>query len=110
MKNYVKLQPNDRATHLLIDLYYNIGSYNAFTGKQEARGYYLLIAPVKIKKNIVALEAFSGSKILLKEVSRKSSKAEKEARQEAAELLPHMVRRVCNAHGLTLEEAATIPE
>ena len=67
-----------------INIYYSLGGYNYFTHKDEQRGYYLSVTPVKLKKEKLpnGLEfttkttiAFSGVKELLLEVSRKSKKA-----------------------------------
>ena len=67
-----------------IRIYYNLGGINYFTNRNEARGYYLSITPVKINKSnykgneisCVKFTGCSGIKDLLLEVKRKSKKAE----------------------------------
>ena len=80
MKKYLKLKPNDkRNTDLKLDLSYSLGGMNPWTYRNERRGYYLIITPVERDGIMEGFEAFSGSKVLLKEVNRQSSKAEQEA-------------------------------
>lgn len=77
MKKYLKLKPNDqRNTDLKLDLSYSLGGLNVFTYKQERRGYYLIVTPVERSGIMEGFTAFSGSKVLLKEVNRQSAKAE----------------------------------
>ena len=67
-----------------IDLYYDLGGMNYFSGKCERRGYYLSITPVEIDKrnykgneiSCVKFTGGSGIKDSLLEVKRKSKKAE----------------------------------
>lgn len=53
MKKELKLLPvieGSHATHLKITLNYNKGGMNYFTYKDEQRGIYLGVSPVKIEK------------------------------------------------------------
>ena len=65
---------------------YEIGGYNNFTGQYRRRGYYLTITPVVREENdgyvMERTTAFTGGRFFLndKEISRKSKKAEAEAR------------------------------
>ena len=59
--------------------YYKKDTMNYFTCKNEARGYYLSVTPVERARGFESFEAFTGFKILLKEVTRASKKAEAEA-------------------------------
>lgn len=80
MKHYLKLKPNDkRNTDLRLDLSYSLGGMSPWTYKKERRGYYLLVTPVQRDGIMESFEAFSGAKVLLKEVNRQSAKAEREA-------------------------------
>lgn len=98
MKKYLKLKPNDqRNTDLKLDLSYSLGGLNVFTYKQERRGYYLIVTPVERSGIMEGFTAFSGSKVLLKEVNRQSAKAE----QEALELM----NRAMNGVAVTTLEA-----
>jgi hypothetical protein len=82
MKNYEKIEGSNK--ELKIEVYYNKGGMNYFSGKVEARGYYLSVSPVERQQqnNSIVIEswaAFSGTKVLIKEVTRKSEKAFQEA-------------------------------
>ena len=59
--------------------YYRKDAMNYFTYKNEARGYYLSVTPVERGHGWETFTAFSGFKVLLKEVTRASKKAEAEA-------------------------------
>lgn len=67
------------ANYLKAEVYYALGGYNYFTGKNESRGYYLSVSPVEIKEcdsgfKSESYTAFTGYKFLLFEASRKSQK------------------------------------
>lgn len=80
MKHYLEVKPNaGKTTHLRLEVAYNKGGLNVWNYKYERRGYYLLVTPVERGGNMEAFVAFTGGKILLKEVSRASAKAETEA-------------------------------
>lgn len=71
---------------LKIELYYNLGGYNYFTGKMSDRGYYGSVTPVKLSKSsegytIEEYTAFSGVCKLIHPVKRKSKSAESKAEQ-----------------------------
>lgn len=59
--------------------YYRKDTMNYFTGRSEARGYYLSVTPVERARGFESFVAFTGFKVLLKEVTRASKKAEAEA-------------------------------
>ena len=105
MKKYIELKENHSATHLKIEVYYNLGGYNAFTGKSEPRGYYLSVSPVTLSHTDygVTLEsytAFSGLKLCIKEVTRKSEKAARAAEEIAATRERDIIAAVCDKNGL----------
>lgn len=81
MKTYKPIENSDQ--QLEIQVYYSLGGMNYANYKQEPRGYYLSVAPVKIEKregySTISFSAFSGIKTLLLETKRKSDKAYKEA-------------------------------
>lgn len=84
MKKYIKIKENDKKiTHLKVEIYYSLGGYNVWNGKQESRGYYLSVTPVECSNHsgymMESFVAFSGIKELIKPVTRKSQKAEKQA-------------------------------
>ena len=85
MKKYIEVKENPKKiTHLKIELYYDLGGMNYFTSRAEKRGYYLSVSPVEIgmRDGEITSEiytAFSGIKQNIKQVTRKSKKAEAEA-------------------------------
>lgn len=104
-KKYIQLADNASATHLKIELYYNIGGMNYFTYKTEARGYYLSVSPVSRTRadygvTMESYTAFTGIKECVKTVSRKSAKAEAEAEAIAAARESVLIDFVCRANGL----------
>ena len=70
-----------------VSVRYNLGGYNPFTSKQEKRGYYISIGPCNVNRmdgyNTIETVAFSGYKMLIKELKRDSNKAYEEAKQFA---------------------------
>ena len=76
---YLKVKPNTaKATDLKLDIAYIPGGINMFTYERERRGYYLIVTPVERDGIMEGFTAFSGTKLLLKEVTRQSAKAEQE--------------------------------
>lgn len=109
MKKYIALKENATgSTHVKIEVYYNLGGYNVFTYKSEERGYYLSVCPVKRESrngvNLESFTAFSGTKMCILPVTRKSKKAEANAEQIATEREKTLIDFVCNAHGLEVVE------
>ena len=104
MKKYILVKENNAATHIKIETYYNLGGYNYFTGKSEARGYYLSVTPVQKSRGMESFTAFSGIKQCIKAVNRKSAKAEAEAEALAAEAEAALIEYVCNNNGLEIWE------
>ena len=82
MKTYEKIEGSNK--ELKIEVYYSKGGMNYFSSQVEARGYYLSVSPVERQQQnssivIESFAAFSGTKVLIKEVARKSEKAFQEA-------------------------------
>ena len=82
MKNYEKIEGSNK--ELKIEVYYSKGGMNYFTSRVEPRGYYLSVSPVERQNAdspivFESFAAFSGTKLLIKEVARKSDKAFQEA-------------------------------
>jgi len=88
MKVYEKIETTI-ANNLKIEVYYNKGGMNYFSYKNEARGYYLSVSPVNRTPHeggkifTESYTAFTGTKVLLMEVKRKSEKAYDQAVQIA---------------------------
>ena len=96
-KKYIEREGKE----LKIHLYYNIGGANYASYRNEARGYYLSVTPVerKFHENGIVSEtigAFTGTKVLLKEVARKSKKSESEseliAKEKEEMLIEHVLQ------------------
>ena len=110
MKKYVALKDNgQRENYLKVETYYSLGGMNYFTYKQERRGYYISVCPVERWKTdtgfmMEGYTAFTGIKRLLKEVTRKSAKAEQEADKMAKDYENILIVEVCSANGLQLAE------
>lgn len=109
MKKYLPVCPNDkRITHIKIETSYSLGGMNLWTYRNEPRGYYLHVSPVeRSERNGIIMEGFmmfSGIKKLLKEVSRKSAKAEREAEDLAAQDEKELISYICTKSGVTLVE------
>ena len=79
-KKYLAVLPNDKnITHLKVEMYYDKGGMNYFSGCHEGRGIKLSISPVQReeRENKIVVEsytAFSGFKKLVKEMARYNKK------------------------------------
>lgn len=73
------LNTNKEKTFLKCELYYSLGGMNYFTGRTEARGYYVSVSPVKRSDGWESYTAFSGWKKCVVECARKGKKAEAKA-------------------------------
>ena len=111
MKKYIPIEPTESENNLCLEVLYSNGGYNWFNGDSERRGYYLHCSPVLLKCNKLnngqeyTTKTFTvgkGYKLLLKEVSRRSEKAEAEANSLAEEKADFIVDKVCRRYGLKL--------
>ena len=88
-------------TELKIEIYYNKGGMNYYTSRAEKRGYYISVCPVIRTQigNITTEQytAFSGVKMLLKEVARKSDKAYNEAVELGKIKMDELINYIKNA-------------
>lgn len=73
------LNTNKEKTFLKCELYYSLGGMNYFTGRTEARGYYVSVSPVERSNGWESYTAFSGWKKCVVECARKGKKAETKA-------------------------------
>ena len=107
MKRYVELTENAQATHLKIETYYDLGGPDFAYGGTRPRGYYVRVTPVTRENrygvSIESFVAFTGYRQLVKEVTRKSAKAEAAAEAAAADIIDIMVERVCMKNGLEVK-------
>ena len=109
MKKYIAVKENaNKVTHIKAEVYYSLGGMNYFTYKTERRGYWFAVTPVTLEKcngyTSEGFVAFSGTKWFLKEVKRKSAKAEAEALAIAEASLRGCVNHVAEKNGLELAE------
>jgi len=106
-KKYLEVVGGEKVSHLKVELYYDLGGANYFTGGVEARGLKLSVSPVnrEERENGVVIEsytAFSGFKKVVKEMARFNQKtcdnfvlSETEEKQ--------MIEVVLNHNGLKLK-------
>lgn len=81
---YKEYIPHENGSELKIEVYYSIGGMNHFTSRNESRGFYLSVCPVKREFNpsgyvMESYEGFSGIKTLLHQCNRYSKSAENKA-------------------------------
>jgi hypothetical protein len=131
MKKLIPIE-SANATHLEVKVEYNLGGMNYFSYQNEARGYYASVSPVTVGEHTISYSAFSGVKVLLLEVKKRSKKSEEKAvalftpeleqqlsdrvlgkdRQKAARL---QIERELNVSipprydGLSLEQVSALP-
>ena len=91
MKKYFKTTMAD-ATDIKVDVYYHKGGFNCFTCEPERRGIYFSISPVKRDGIWESYTAFSGSKICVKELKRKSDKSLNEVISKIEPIIEEVVR------------------
>lgn len=91
MKKYFKTTMAD-ATDLKVEVYYCKGGYNLFTYESERRGIYFSISPVKCDGIWESYTAFSGTKICVRELKRKSDKSLNEVVSKIEPIIEEVVR------------------
>lgn len=110
MQKYIKVKDNSKhITHLRIELFYDLGGTNFFTSEIEERGYYLSVTPVERRTNsqgytTECFTAFTGTRILLNGVARRSKKAENEAEQLSQEKERTLIQHVCAKNKIELDK------
>lgn len=101
MLKYIELkQATKNANKLKIEVYYNLGHFNYFTGKEEKRGYYLSVTPVFNNGFIESYTSFTGIKQLILPVNRKSGKARANAITEAEKHINTLINYVCTKNNI----------
>lgn len=76
------------------ELGYQLGGENVWTYNKERRGYYAYIRRVKRERGFESFMLADGRKFLLKEVTRKTKKAEAEAEAKFDEIHMDLIKRV----------------
>lgn len=102
MKKTYEIIGNPNANVLETEIYYSLGGMNYFTYKNEPRGYYFSIAPYQRNGITKSFTAFSGAKMCIMEVKRKSKAAAAKANARMDELEAKYLKPWCEAHGYKL--------
>ena len=98
---YIKLAKNDYDfTDLKVETAYTKGGFNYFTYKEEPRGYYLHVTPVKRDGCCETYTAFSGVKTLIKSANRLSKKTLAELISEESERASTAITYLCDKYNL----------
>ena len=101
----VRIEGNE---FIVAKLDYDLGGYNWATYKPKPRGYYLHIQPMEIEGNMVTFGAFTGYKMIIHEVDRKSAKGYKEGIRKVVEeqntLVENIVRAIFGQQHFPLEK------
>ncbi len=113
MKRYVDIVPTKDENAICLETGYSEGGHNWYNGDSERRGYYLYCTPIQIESrkttdgrdyNTFTQVLGKGNKVLLKEVKRRSKKAEAEAELIASEKADWLLNEVLRRYGLKLAE------
>lgn len=95
LEQYFPITAGDTScTHLQAEVYYSLGGYNVFTGREEPRGYYLSVSPVTKSGCMVSYAAFSGSKKCVLKCERQSKKRFEEAKEIYKEWIMDMADKL----------------
>ena len=89
-------------THVDVEVYYNKGGMNYFTGSVERRGYYLSIQPLTKYNNGYSYTAFTGVKQLVREAGRFSSKVLAEFVVDY-DMMNTMIEHIVEKHNIKLD-------
>lgn len=110
MKKYIPiLNATKESNFLKIEIYYNLGGMNYFTGRAENRGYYISVSPVYRDGILESYTSFTGIKQCLTTVSRKSEKAYNRALMIAPGVLFDLIDLVCTKNNIEINrESITI--
>ena len=92
----------DRNNKITTEIYYSKGGMNYFTSNNEKRGYYFGIMPEEYKDGWKTCTAFSGIKICILEVARKSKSAYEKAKAMFDKCENEYLQNFCNQKGYTL--------
>ena len=102
VKKYFKIKNNNKEIKASVS--YELGGMNYFSGKSNARGYYLYIQPVERADNCESFEMFDGFKVCLLQVNRQSKKQEQIAINKANEIMFENAKKMALSKGWELEE------
>lgn len=103
-KKYFKLIENAGGfTHIKVVITYNLGGINYFNMNSEPRGYYASVYPMQVGENFEVTRGFSGYRVFLFGVQRKSKNAESTAIRELNKKLPLVIQELLTKHNIELE-------
>lgn len=102
-KKIIKQIPveGDDANVIRVEVYYNMGGWNYFSGKQEARGLWLSISPLQVSERSTIYQGWSGQKMFVKRMARFSAKVLREFQPEDF-LVDRLVENVANNNNLKI--------
>ena len=111
---YFKIK--DSKEEIKVSFDYDLGGISYLSGQTNRRGYYLYVKTVTRDRrpegySFESCTLFDGFKVLLKEVPRKSKKAEGEAEAKAVTMAYHYALEMAKKKGVELlpeEEAEVI--
>ena len=102
---FIKVLDNkNEFTDLEVTVDYDRGGINCFTYKEEPRGYYVSVTPVKRGGMFIEYTAFSGVKKLVEECKRLNRKRLATLESDALTLANDLITYICNKYNLTIEE------
>lgn len=102
---FIKVSDNNNGfTDLEVTIDYNRGGMNLFTYKEEPRGYYVSVTPVKRGGMFIEYTAFSGVKKLVEECKRLNRKRLAALESDTLTLADDLIRYICNKYNLTIEQ------
>jgi hypothetical protein len=81
-------------THLDVEVYYDKGGANYFSGGTTPRGYYVSVRPVTHKNGMTSFTLFTGVSKLLLQTSRHSDKQFERAVELGKAATPDLIQRV----------------
>ncbi len=73
-EEYIETAEFPGNTHLEVSVRYSLGGMNYFSGRNEGRGFYLSVMPVKKERGMISTVLFSGIKMLIHPANRFSEK------------------------------------
>jgi len=83
-------------THLEVEVYYDKGGTNYFSGGTTPRGYYVSVRPVTHKNGMTSVALFTGVSQLLLQANRHSDKQFESAVELGKAAAPELIQRVLN--------------
>ncbi|MEA1972389.1 MAG: hypothetical protein U9N34_03720 [Candidatus Cloacimonadota bacterium] len=101
----LKIDESDKFTHIVIKIYYDKGGMNYFSTREERRGLYLSVTPIKREGHWTSYRGFSGTKMLVKPMKRYSRK-QLDNFEPNQEDIDRILENVLNKNNLTTKEVA----